>query len=54
MGPATVAGHCTIKEPLRKVNDSIKDLLSNIHISDLIETAEAARGDEPSRCAADR
>ena len=28
------------------MNDSIKDLLSNIHISDLIETAEAARGDE--------
>jgi len=28
------------------VNDSIKDLLSNIHISDLIETAEAVRRDE--------
>jgi len=41
-----LAGHCTIKEPLRKVNDSIKELLSNIHINDLIETAEAARGDE--------
>jgi DNA-binding IscR family transcriptional regulator len=41
-----LAGHCTIKEPLRKVNDSIKELLSNIHISDLIETAEAARTDE--------
>ena len=45
-GSCDLAGHCTIKEPLRKVNDSIKDLLSNIHISDLIETAEAARGDE--------
>jgi Rrf2 family protein len=45
-GSCDLAGHCTIKEPLRKVNDSIKELLSNIHISDLIETAEAARGDE--------
>jgi Rrf2 family protein len=46
-GSCDLAGHCTIKEPLRKVNDSIKELLSNIHISDLIETPEAARGDEP-------
>ena len=45
-GSCDLAGHCTIKEPLRKVNDSIKELLSNIHISDLIETTEAVRGDE--------
>jgi Rrf2 family protein len=45
-GSCDLAGHCTIKEPLRKVNDSIKELLSNIFISDLIETPEAARGDE--------
>jgi len=45
-GSCDLAGHCTIKEPLSKVNDSIKDLLSNIHISDLIETAEAVRRDE--------
>jgi Rrf2 family protein len=45
-GSCDLAGHCTIKEPLRKVNDSIKELLSNIHIGDLIETAEAARTDE--------
>ncbi len=36
-GACDLAGHCTIKEPLRKVNDSIKDLLSDIRISDLIE-----------------
>jgi Rrf2 family protein len=36
-GTCDLAGHCTIKEPLRKVNDSIKDLLSNIRISDLAE-----------------
>jgi Rrf2 family protein len=39
-GTCDLAGHCTIKEPLRKVNDSIKDLLSNIRISDLIEKSE--------------
>ena len=36
-GTCDLAGTCTIKEPLRKVNDSIKDLLSGLHISDLIE-----------------
>ena len=41
-GACDLAGHCTIKEPLRKVNDSIKDLLSNIYISDLAETSDAA------------
>jgi Rrf2 family protein len=45
-GACDLAGHCTIKEPLRKVNDSIKDLLSNIHISDLVEMAENHPGDD--------
>src|ERR1700761_2524323 len=40
-GTCDLHGTCTIKEPLRKVNDSIKDLLSGIRISDLIEPAEA-------------
>jgi Rrf2 family protein len=40
-GTCDLAGHCTIKEPLREVNDSIKDLLSGIKISDLVEMAEA-------------
>ena len=44
-GACDLAGHCTIKEPLRKVNDSIKDLLSSIYISDLAEMAEASQGD---------
>ncbi|GAC1432654.1 MAG: Rrf2 family transcriptional regulator [Acidobacteriaceae bacterium] len=39
-GTCDLAGHCTIKEPLRKVNDAIKDLLSGIRISDLAEKAE--------------
>ena len=40
-GTCDLAGHCTIKEPLRKVNDSIKDLLSAIRIADLAEAPEA-------------
>ncbi|GAC1358098.1 MAG: Rrf2 family transcriptional regulator [Acidobacteriaceae bacterium] len=44
-GACDLAGHCTIKEPLRKVNDSIKDLLSGIRIGDLVETGETARAE---------
>ncbi len=40
-GTCDLAGHCTIKEPLRKVNDSIKDLLNGICISDLIDPADS-------------
>jgi Rrf2 family protein len=36
-GTCDLAGHCTIKEPLRKVNDSITELLSGIRIADLVE-----------------
>ena len=39
-GACDLAGHCTIKEPLRKVNDSIKELLSGITINDLIDHAD--------------
>ena len=39
-GTCDLAGHCTIKEPLRKVNDSIKELLSAIRIGDLIEAPD--------------
>lgn len=40
-GTCDLAGHCTIKEPLRKVNDSIKDLLSGIVIADLAEPPDS-------------
>ncbi len=40
-GTCDLHGTCTIKEPLRKVNDSIKDLLSGIKISHLVESGEA-------------
>lgn len=39
-GTCDLHGTCTIKEPLRKVNDSIKELLSGIRVSDLIEPIE--------------
>jgi len=39
-GACDLAGHCTIKEPLRKVNEAIKDLLSAITIEDLVESAD--------------
>jgi Rrf2 family protein len=45
-GACDLAGHCTIKEPLRKVNDSIKDLLSNIHISDLAEMSDPSHAED--------
>jgi Rrf2 family protein len=41
-GNCDLAGHCTIKEPLRKVNDSITNMLAGIAISDLMEPAETA------------
>ena len=41
-GTCDLHGHCTIKEPLRKVNDSIKDMLSGIVIADLAEPQEAS------------
>ncbi len=42
-GACDLTSTCTIKEPLRKVNDSIKELLSGIHIADLVESDEAER-----------
>ena len=39
-GTCDLAGHCTIKEPLRKVNDSIKEMLSSLRIADLVEQPE--------------
>jgi len=39
-GVCDLTSTCTIKEPLRKVNDSIKDLLSGISIADLTEPVD--------------
>ena len=46
-GACDLTSTCTIKEPLRKVNDSIKDLLSGIHIADLIEAEGEQAGTAP-------
>ena len=40
-GACDLTSTCTIKEPLRKVNDSIKELLSGIYIADLAEAPDA-------------
>ncbi len=40
---------CTIKEPLRRVNDSISDLLKSIHISDLVEADVTRRQQSPAQ-----
>ncbi len=34
-GRCDMAGHCKVQEPLRRVNDGIKSLLSSISIADL-------------------
>jgi Rrf2 family protein len=44
-GTCDLAGHCTIKEPLRKVNDSITNLLSDLRISDLVEPVDPRAAD---------
>ena len=41
-GTCDLHGTCTIKEPLRKVNDSIKDMLSGLRIADLVEPDDAS------------
>ena len=46
-GACDLTSTCTIKEPLRKVNDSIRDLLGGIYISDLVETGET-NAEKPS------
>ena len=51
-GTCDLHGTCTIKEPLRKVNDSIKDLLSAIRIADLVEPAEATSSPQAAPVAA--
>lgn len=40
-GECDLTRSCTIKEPLRKVNDTIRDVLSAMRLSDLREMGEA-------------
>lgn len=39
-GTCDLHGTCTIKEPLRKVNDAIKDMLSGLSVADLAEPTD--------------
>ena len=41
-GTCDLHGTCTIKEPLRKVNDSIKEMLSGLSIADLVEPEDTS------------
>lgn len=40
-GECDLLGSCTVKEPLRKLNDTIQHLLQNMKISDLCEESKA-------------
>ncbi len=40
-GTCDLTACCTIKEPLQKLNDTIRDLLTGMRISDLCESAAA-------------
>jgi Rrf2 family protein len=42
-GPCDLTNSCTIKEPLRKVNESIADVLKAIRVSDLCEPEESRK-----------
>jgi Rrf2 family protein len=44
-GECDLTHTCTIKEPLRKVNDTIRDVLSALRLSDLRETEAEAKRD---------
>jgi DNA-binding IscR family transcriptional regulator len=36
---------CTIREPLRKVNESIEEVLKRIKIAEMTENSDAANGE---------
>ncbi len=42
-GSCDLTDSCTIKEPLRRVNESISDVLKNIRISDLVDQEQQAK-----------
>ncbi len=42
-GDCEMASHCKVKEPLQRVNDGIRMLLTRISIAELAEPAENAR-----------
>src|ERR1700675_1045003 len=46
-GECDQTDRCTIREPLRKVNESIEQVLKNIKISQMKEEPEVVRADKP-------
>ncbi len=45
-GNCDMASHCTVKEPLQRVNDGIRTLLTGISIADLTKTMETTHSYE--------
>ncbi len=43
-GNCEMASHCKVKEPLRRVNDGIRTLLTSISIADLTESTTHSHG----------
>jgi DNA-binding IscR family transcriptional regulator len=46
-GECDQSNRCTIREPLRKVNESIEQVLKNIKISQMKEEPEVLHVDKP-------
>ncbi len=42
-GSCEMLGHCKVQEPLRRVNDQIKDVLSSISLAELAEIVEMSQ-----------
>ena len=47
-GGCEQSGCCTVREPLRQVNDSIRALLDDIKISDMRDSRQRHTAEEPS------
>jgi len=52
-GDCSQSSRCTVREPLRKVNESIQDVLSRITIADMKESAAAHVHEEKEKPAAE-
>lgn len=48
-GECDQSGRCTIREPLRRVNQSIEDVLRGISISEMREEAQLSEESQPKR-----
>jgi len=53
-GECGQSDRCTIREPLRRVNDSIEQVLKNISISEMKDEEEIHRAEELVRISSER